>query len=57
MRPEAAPIGNSSSDTGDVVAAVDEIDETPHLVIADIARDESWLAMAETDAASLDNWR
>lgn len=57
MVPEAEPIGSRSSDTGDVVAAVDEIDGSPHLVVADISRDESWIAVPETDAVSLDDWR
>ncbi|ELY86983.1 DUF7556 family protein [Natrinema altunense] len=57
MVPEADSIGSRSSDTADVVAAVDEIDGTPHLVVADIARDERWIAMTETDVAALDEWR
>ncbi|ELY75713.1 hypothetical protein [Natrinema pallidum] len=57
MVPEAESIGSRSSDTADVVAAVDEIDGTPHLVVADIARDERWVAMPEPDVAALDEWR
>ncbi|WP_226480050.1 DUF7556 family protein [Natrinema amylolyticum] len=57
MVSEAASVGSRSSDTDDVVAAVDEIDGNPHLVIADIARDERWIAVTETDAAALDEWR
>lgn len=54
MMPEAESIGSRSSEAGDVVAAVDEIDGTPHLVVANIGRDDSWIAMSETDAVSLE---
>ncbi|SEP62238.1 DUF7556 family protein [Natrinema salaciae] len=57
MGPEAESIGSRSSETGDVVAAVDEIDGNPHLVVADIAQDDSWIAISETAAASLEEWR
>ncbi|WP_195893026.1 DUF7556 family protein [Halopiger djelfimassiliensis] len=57
MMPDAAPIGSRSGETGDVVAAIDEIDGRPHLVIADIARDDVWVAMSEAETASLEEWR
>ncbi|MBZ6496341.1 DUF7556 family protein [Natrinema longum] len=57
MVPEAESIGSRSGDTADVVTAVDEIDGSPHLVIADIARDDGWIAMTEGDAVSLEEWR
>ncbi|WP_169924336.1 DUF7556 family protein [Natrinema ejinorense] len=57
MVPEAESIGSRSDDTADVVTAVDEIDGSPHLVIADIARDDGWIAMTEGDAVSLEEWR
>ncbi|WP_436343254.1 DUF7556 family protein [Natronorubrum sp. FCH18a] len=57
MTLEAEAVGSQLGDDADVVAAVDEIDGQSHLVIADIARDETWLSMPERDAASLDAWR
>jgi hypothetical protein len=57
MTPDAAPTGSRSGDSGDVVTAVDEIDGRSHVVVADIARDDAWIAVTETDAASLERWR
>lgn len=57
MVPDVAPIGSRSGDPSDVVAAVDEIDGQSHLVIADIARDDVWVAVPEEAAASLEEWR
>lgn len=57
MTLEAGSVGSESAADGDVVAAIDEIDGQPHLVIADIARDDVWLSMTERDAVSLDAWR
>ncbi|ELZ13267.1 hypothetical protein HTZ84_08875 [Haloterrigena sp. SYSU A558-1] len=57
MTLEAGSVGSESATDGDVVAAIDEIDGQPHLVIADIGRDDVWLSMTEEDAASLDEWR
>ena len=57
MTLEAEPIGSESAADGDVVAAIDEIDGRPQLVIADIGRDDVWLSMPERDAVSLDAWR
>ncbi|NUB91753.1 hypothetical protein HT576_12075 [Haloterrigena sp. SYSU A121-1] len=54
MTLEAGSVGSESATDGDVVAA---IDGQPHLVIADIGRDDVWLSMTEEDAASLDEWR
>lgn len=41
----------------ETVAAIDEIDGRPHFVVADIARDDAWVAVAAETAASLDEWR
>ncbi|WP_202911746.1 DUF7556 family protein [Natrialba swarupiae] len=41
----------------EVTAAVDEVDGRPHLVIADLTRDDAWLATAKSDAVSVDDWR
>ncbi|WP_169331185.1 DUF7556 family protein [Natrinema versiforme] len=57
MMPEVGSIGSRSDEAGDVVAAVDEIDGNPHLVVANIARDDSWIAMSEADAVSLEDCR
>ncbi|WP_339103986.1 hypothetical protein [Haloterrigena salinisoli] len=57
MTLEAGSVGSESAADGDVVAAIDEIDGQPHLVIADITRDDVWLSMTERDAVSLDAWR
>jgi len=40
--------------TPETVAAVDEFDGQPHLVIADIERDEAWLAVAESAAVPVE---
>ncbi|QSW98555.1 DUF7556 family protein [Haloterrigena alkaliphila] len=57
MTPEGEAVGNQSSDDETVVSAIDEIEDRPHLVIADIGRDDAWLSMTERDAVSLDAWR
>ncbi|SDQ27753.1 DUF7556 family protein [Natronobacterium texcoconense] len=49
-------IGTLPVESGDVVAAIDEIDGQPHLVIADIARDDAWISVSEAEAASLPEW-
>jgi hypothetical protein len=36
-----------------VVAAVDDIDSRDHLVIADVSRDDAWIAVPEGQAAAL----
>jgi hypothetical protein len=41
---------------GETVAAVDEIDGQPHLVVADISRDDAWVAVAESAAVPADEW-
>lgn len=57
MMPDAASVGNRSSDSGAIVAAIDEIDGSPHLVVADITRDDVWIAMGESEAVSVDEIR
>jgi len=44
-----------SASSGETVAAVDEIDGQPHLVVADISRDDAWLAVDEPIAVSLED--
>jgi hypothetical protein len=45
------------SDAGEsedqVLAAVDDIDSRDHLVIADVSRDDAWIAVPEGQAATL----
>ena len=57
MTLEAESVRTESVNDGSVVAAVDEIDGEPHLVIADIARDGVWLSMDERAVVSLDEWQ
>ncbi len=57
MAPEATPVGRQVDGSSDVMAAIDEIDGRSHLVIADIARDDAWLAVSEDEAVSLDESR
>lgn len=40
----------------ETVAAVDEVDGRPCLVVADIARDGAWVAVAQPAALELDAW-
>lgn len=57
MAPEATPVGREADRASDIVAAVDEIDGRPHLVVADIARDDAWIAMAESAAVAVEDHR
>lgn len=57
MTLEAESVGSQSVDDSDVVAAIDEIDGRPHLIIADIARDDCWVSLPEGAAVSLEAWR
>ncbi|MEF8785667.1 MAG: hypothetical protein V5A45_07005 [Haloarculaceae archaeon] len=49
--------GRQSGESDDVVSAVDTIDGGRHLVVADITRDDAWLAMDSARTVSLDEWR
>lgn len=57
MAPEAGSVETASTDSHEVVAAVDEAEGQPRLIIADIARDDAWLSVPETGGVSLDDWR
>ncbi|MDF9744184.1 DUF7556 family protein [Natrinema salsiterrestre] len=57
MAPEATSVGREAEGSSDVVAAIDEIDGRSHLVIADIARDDAWIAVSEHEAVSVDEIR
>ena len=39
-----------------VMAAVDDVDEESMFIIADVSRDDAWIAIQETDASSLSAW-
>lgn len=57
MNPKPEAVDGRPVGTGDVMAAIDEVDGRPHLVIADAARDDAWLTTAEADAVTLRDWR
>ena len=57
MAPEATATGQQVDASSDIVAATDEIDGRSHLVIADIARDDAWLAVPESGAVTLEECR
>lgn len=54
MSVEVGPETGQTRD-GDTVAAVDEIDGRPHLVVADRTRDGAWIAIPERTAVALDD--
>jgi len=45
---------NTDTEAREVVAALDEA--TAEFVIADIGRDDAWLAVGEGDAPTLQDW-
>ncbi|MFD1562934.1 hypothetical protein ACFR99_05160 [Haloarchaeobius amylolyticus] len=57
MTPEATSTGQQVDASSDIVAAIDEIDGRSHLVIADIARDDAWVAMSTDRTVTLDDCR
>ncbi|WP_254761414.1 DUF7556 family protein [Natrinema marinum] len=57
MAPEATSVERQVGAASEVVAAVDEIDGRSHLVIADIARDDAWLAVPESAAVTREECR
>ncbi|NGM68461.1 hypothetical protein G6M89_05460 [Natronolimnobius sp. AArcel1] len=57
MTPETESVGEPSTESHEVVAAVDDADGRPRLVIANIARDDAWLSVPEQAAASLEEWQ
>jgi hypothetical protein len=40
----------------ETVAAVDDIDGRPHLVVADVTRDDAWIAVGVEESATLEEW-
>ena len=57
MTDTANAFGRQSGESDDVVSAVDTIDGGRHLIVADITRDDAWLAMDSARTVSLDEWR
>ncbi|WP_164471545.1 DUF7556 family protein [Halosimplex salinum] len=57
MSTDVRSFDDESVDERDVVATVDETDEVVRFVVADIARDDAWLSIADDEACSLDEWR
>lgn len=55
MNVEMGPEDTRPAD-GETVAAVDEIDGQPHLVVADRRRDEAWIAIPAESAMALQDW-
>lgn len=43
--------------TGEIMAAIDRSEEMAQYVIADLSRDEAWLAIPEKAACPLPAWR
>ena len=41
----------------DIMASVDEGEESDNLVIADVTCDEAWISVATAGAATLQDWR
>lgn len=41
----------------DVMASIDDEGAEERLVIADVSRDDAWLAVPSADAAALGEWR
>lgn len=57
MTDTVEPVEKESAETSEVVSAVDTIDSTDHLVVADITRDDAWIAMAASDTVSTHEWQ
>lgn len=57
MTTETESVDRRSAIDRDVVAAIDEVDGEPRFIVADIARDDAWISVTETDATALEQWR
>lgn len=51
------PEPDSIDAAAEVVCAYDDVDDVPSFLVADITRDDSWLAVAVEGALELDEWR
>jgi hypothetical protein len=56
MSVEMGPDGGRSETGGETLAAVDELDGRPHLVVADVSREEAWAAVEKRAAVALEDW-
>jgi len=56
MSVEAGSSDGRVTGGGETVAAVDEVNGQPHLVVADVTRDDAWVAVTEPAAVELDAW-
>ena len=56
MSAGAGPNDGRPETDGETLAAVDELDGRPHLVVADVSRDEAWAAVEEPAAVALEEW-
>ncbi|WP_132060446.1 DUF7556 family protein [Halorussus amylolyticus] len=48
---------DESFEDGDVMLAVDDADDEPTTIIADVSNDEAWLAMPYDESNTLSQWR
>lgn len=48
---------DARSGSGDVMSAVDSTGDTERFVVADVTRDDAWLATPTADAVSTVEWR
>jgi len=56
MSVEMGSDGGRSETGAETLAAVDELDGRPHLVVADVSREEAWAAVEERAAVALEDW-
>jgi hypothetical protein len=49
--------GGAGPDDGEVMAAVDAAGDRPEFIIADVAREDAWVAVDRADAPVLREWR
>ena len=52
-----AHLAGAQADDAAVMAAIDEVDGTDRLVIADVSDDEAWLSTPACCGAALEAWR
>lgn len=53
MSREISPIGERATGDSEIVSVIDDADGDRTCVIADISRDDAWLSVSATDAATL----
>jgi hypothetical protein len=57
MTDTVSAFGRQSEESDDVMSALDTIDGGRHLVIADVSRDDAWLAMDSARTVAIEEWR